>query len=106
MRLCQRRLPLTGWRDCLSLLNTAPQPTLVPRRKPDAMRAAMIDKAHTTDPRPPADDRDPGQGSKKDGGLAAEPVDPRILPIARALGRLNDGERFGELTEQSRPQQC
>src|SRR3546814_10184907 len=49
MRLCQRRLPLTGWRDCLSLINTAPQPTLVPRRKPDAMRAAMIDKAHTND---------------------------------------------------------
>src|SRR3546814_945714 len=73
MRLCQRRLPLTGWRDCLSLINTAPQPTLVPRRKPDAMRAAMIDKAHTNDPRPPAEDKDPGQGSKKDGGLAAEP---------------------------------
>src|SRR3546814_1236516 len=99
MRLCQRRLPLTGWRDCLSLINTAPQPTLVPRRKPDAMRAAMIDKAHTNDPRPPAEDQDPGQGSKKDGGLAAEPVDPRILTIARAIGRLIARERFEELTD-------
>src|SRR3546814_17883910 len=98
MRLCQRRLPLTGWRDCLSLINTAPQPTLVPRRKPDAMRAAMIDTAHTNDPRPPAEDQDTGQGSKKDGGLAAEPVDQRILTLARATVRIIVRERFEELT--------
>src|SRR3546814_3003245 len=66
-----------------------------------AMRAAMIDKAHTNDPRPPAEDQDPGQGSKKDGGLAAEPVDPRILTIARAIGRLIARERFEELTDRS-----
>src|SRR3546814_13059306 len=71
----------------------------LPRRKPDAMRAAMIDKAHTNDPRPPAEDQDPGQGSKKDGGLAAEPVDPRILTIARAIGRLIARERLEELTD-------
>src|SRR3546814_12771159 len=86
MRLCQRRLPLTGWRDCLSLINTAPQPTLVPRRKPDAMRAAMIDKAHTNDPRPPAADQDPRHGQQQNGGPAAEPLDARLLPVARHIG--------------------
>jgi hypothetical protein len=65
------------------------------------MRAAMIDKDHTNDPRPPADDQDSGQGSKKDGDLAADP-DPRILAIARAIGRLIARERFEELTDPSR----
>jgi hypothetical protein len=66
------------------------------------MRAAMIEKDHTNDPRPPADDQDSGQGSKKDGGLAADPIDPRILTIARAIGRLIARERFEELTDPSR----
>src|SRR3546814_15184323 len=82
MRLCQRRLPLTGWRDCLSLINTAPQPTLVPRRKPDAIRAEMIDKAQTTEPRPTADDQKPGQGAKRDGGQDADTAATRHLPHA------------------------
>src|SRR3546814_8662544 len=101
-----RRPPRSTRTDTLfpyTTLFRSPQPTLVPRRKPDAMRAAMIDKAHTNDPRPPAEDQDPGQGSKKDGGLAAEPVDPRILKIARAIGRLIARERFEELTDPFRP---
>jgi hypothetical protein len=61
----------------------------------------MTDEDRTNDPRPLAEDQDSGQGSKKDGDLAADP-DPRILAIARVIGRLIARERFEELTDPSR----
>jgi len=62
----------------------------------------MIDEDRTNDPRPPAEDHDPGQGPKKNGSIATEPIDPRNLTIARAIGRHIARERFEELTDPSR----
>ena len=59
----------------------------------------MVDKDRPNGPQPMGEGQQPGLIPDQNGRTAVEPVDPRILSIARAIGRLIARERFKELTE-------
>ena len=68
-------------------------------QKPD--EATMIDEDRRNDLGPLVEERHRRESC---GDGAAASVDPRIVSIARAIGRLIARERFKELTDPNRPE--